>query len=83
MQTLVVRYYAGAAAASGIEQETIEVPRGADITWLRAELQQRHPDLTTPLPACSLLVDGSAVTDDSQCLDGVISLDVLPPFAGG
>lgn len=83
MSDLLVRFYAGAAAAAGTEDETLSPPEGADVSWLHDELLRRHPDIAPVLLAASLLVDGVAVTDRAHVLDGASSVDVLPPFAGG
>lgn len=74
-----VRYFAAAEDAAGVDAEsTTAVTLGA----LRAELVDAHPDLAAILDRCALLVDGARV-DDHFPLDGVRTVDVLPPFAGG
>lgn len=79
-----VRYFAGARAASGVNEETIEVPQGATVRDLVAELAERHGDtLTRVLTACSFLLDGVAVRDQTLTLPDGSGVDVLPPFAGG
>ena len=83
-----VNLYAAAAAAAGTTATTV------DTTVLTlADLKQRliadhpalpgQPRLSDVLGRCSFLVDGVARRDDTQALDGVDAVDVLPPFAGG
>lgn len=82
--TVRVRYFAGARAAAGIQEETVRLAGGATVAALAAELGDRHgPALTKVLTACSFLVDGVAVRSlDTAVADGS-AVDVLPPFAGG
>lgn len=82
-QDLQVRYFAGAAAATGVPEERLAVPAGSDLADLRVTLAQRHPRLEPVLAVASLLVDEVAVSDPEHRLDGVTQVDVLPPFAGG
>jgi molybdopterin synthase sulfur carrier subunit len=78
---LLVRYYAGAAAAAGRPEEKVEA---ADLPALRAILVERHgARMERILVASSLLVDGVAVRDDAAELRDGCTVEVLPPFAGG
>jgi sulfur-carrier protein len=78
---LLVRYYAGAAAAAGRPEEKVEA---ADLPALRAILVERHgARMERILVASSLLVDGVAVRDDGAELRDGCTVEVLPPFAGG
>ncbi len=80
---LTVRFYAGAAAAAGCTQEQVELPAGAELPDLVAELVRRHGDrLAAVLPAATFLIDEVAGRG-SLPLDGARDVDVLPPFAGG
>jgi len=78
---VTVRYWAGARAAAGREEEAVEADTvGELLTALSA-----RPSLGRVLGAASLLVDGEAVRrDDSEheLVTGSV-VDVLPPFAGG
>jgi molybdopterin synthase sulfur carrier subunit len=78
---LLVRYYAGAAAAAGRPEEKMSA---ADLPALRAVLVERHgARMERILAAASLLVDGVAVrSGDAELPDGC-TVEVLPPFAGG
>lgn len=90
MGKLNVRYYAGARAAAGVEEEAV-----TDVDSLGEALrliEERHRDLARILPACSLLLDGVAVHDPATTIsdghsadsgEATVLLDVLPPFAGG
>lgn len=79
---LTVRYFAAAAEAAGVEEE--QVPALADLAALLDDAIGRHgASLARVLPACSVLLDGLTTTDRSTALDGVRTVDLLPPFAGG
>lgn len=78
---MLVRYYAGARAAAGVAEETVNATTLGD---LRADLAARHDArFATVLAACSFLVDGRAVVDAATELAGGATVEVLPPFAGG
>ncbi|GAA0810772.1 putative molybdenum cofactor biosynthesis protein D2 (MoaD2) / thiamineS [Spirilliplanes yamanashiensis] len=79
---LTVRYFAGARAAAGVADET--VPAGVCLDDLAAALADRHgPGLAKVLAAASFLVDGVACHDRRAVLAPGVTVDVLPPFAGG
>ena len=75
-----VRYWAGARAAAGLDEEAVVGP--VTVGDLLVLLTQRHPGLASVLPVCSILVDGRASTADVALGEGV-AVEVLPPFAGG
>ena len=78
---LLVRYYAGAAAAAGRLEEKLSA---ADLPSLRAALVERHGvRMERILAASSLLVDGVAARDEDAELPDGCTVEVLPPFAGG
>jgi molybdopterin converting factor small subunit len=82
--TILVRYFASARAASGVDEEKVQVPVGSSVTDLVAELRAAHPaDLPRVLKAASFLLDGVAVRDLARTLPADAEIDVLPPFAGG
>jgi len=83
MSTLLVRYFAGAAAAAGVPEELLEVPPGSDVAALRARLAVTRPALAPVLAVSTVLVDGTPASDPATGLDGAEQVDVLPPFAGG
>jgi sulfur-carrier protein len=80
---LVVRYFAGARAAAGVEEEQVELSAGASVDALADALTDRHgAALARVLAACTFLVDEVAGGRE-RSLDGARQVDVLPPFAGG
>lgn len=82
--TIRVRYFAGARAAAGVDEESLPLPAGSTVHDVLEALGTRHGEqLDRVLAASSFLVDAVAVRDrDVPLVDGV-ELDVLPPFAGG
>jgi molybdopterin synthase sulfur carrier subunit len=78
---VTVRYWAGARAAAGREEEAVEA------SPVREQLGAigGRPPLDRVLVASSLLVDGTAVRreDAAHPLPAGAVVDVLPPFAGG
>lgn len=82
---LTVRYFAGARAAAGVTDESLELSGdGATVASAIEAVRARHGDrLARVLPACSFLLDGIAVRDRDTPVSSGAQLDVLPPFAGG
>jgi molybdopterin synthase sulfur carrier subunit len=81
--TVVVHYYAGARAAAGLDDESVELPPGSTVASLADDLADRHgPALARVLASCTFLVDAVAGGHE-RTLDGAREVDVLPPFAGG
>jgi sulfur-carrier protein len=79
---LTVRYFAGARAATGRTEEAL--PADCSLDDLTAELTARHgAALARILAAASFLVDGTAWHDRRAVLPAGVTVDVLPPFAGG
>jgi molybdopterin synthase sulfur carrier subunit len=84
MVTIVVRYFASARAAAGVDEEKVTLPDGAHVADAVARLRELHPEkLPQLLEAVSYLLDGVAVRDLTKPLTDAAELDVLPPFAGG
>jgi molybdopterin synthase sulfur carrier subunit len=82
--TVLVRYFASARAASGVDEEKVQLPGGASVADLVAALRRTHPQtLPRVLKAASFLLDGVAVRDLTRVLTADAEIDVLPPFAGG
>lgn len=75
---IVVRYWAGARRAAGLDSETVEA---TTVAHLRAVLAAR-PGLARISEVASFLVDGQQASDDAMLPAGA-EVDVLPPFAGG
>jgi molybdopterin converting factor small subunit len=78
-----VRYFAGAAAAAGVTEESVELSGPVTVAGLHDELVSRRPALASVLGVATLLLDEVAVRDLSATVPDGASLDVLPPFAGG
>ncbi|MEC3978568.1 MoaD/ThiS family protein [Amycolatopsis sp. H20-H5] len=82
--TIVVRYFASARAAAGVDEEKVQLVAGARVRDAVEELRSLHPGpLPRVLDAVSFLLDGVAVRDLARPLTDGAELDVLPPFAGG
>ncbi len=77
-----VRYFAGAADASGCSSETFDIPTGSDLAALKAAVSARHGSAVDDVLRVSAFLVGDVLTRDpsTACGDRV---DVLPPFAGG
>ena len=83
VDTITVRYFAAARAAAGSDSEQLTVRSGATVGELVDTLGGRGGELARVLKRCSFLCDGVAVRDQAQPLRAHITIDVLPPFAGG
>ena len=85
--SVLVRYFAAAADAAGLEEETL--PAVATVGELRGVLVARYGEaMARVLASGSFLVNGVVSRDDARSLgaggDGPgVRVDVLPPFAGG
>jgi molybdopterin synthase sulfur carrier subunit len=81
--TVTVRYFAGARAAAGVSEESVDAA-GRPVSELLERLAARHGDrLAAVLAVASILVDGVTAHDREQRLPAGAVVDVLPPFAGG
>jgi molybdopterin converting factor small subunit len=81
MNRVIVRYFAGAAEAAGVDTEELSADSvGALIS---AMVSTHGPGLEKVLARCSLLADGVYVRDEGTPLADRVTVDVLPPFAGG
>ena len=78
-----VRYFAGACAATGVEEESLPLPHDCTLADLRREPAGRHPRLAPVLEVATLLVDEGAVVDPGAEVGQATAIDVLPPCAGG
>jgi molybdopterin converting factor small subunit len=78
---ITVRYFAAAAEAAGRDAEEAAA---ATLGALREDLAARHgADLERVLRRCSFLVGGVRADDPGSALPDGVTVDVLPPFAGG
>ena len=81
--TQTVRWFAGAAHAAGVTEETIEVAEVAADQTVAAFLAAHRPGAVTVLERCSFLAAGKAVDRDAAWPREAAVIDVLPPFTGG
>lgn len=90
-----IRYFAAAAAAAGVRDETVHLARiaadGGTLDALVRHLAAEHPapsarnapTLARVLERSSLLVNGVSAKNPRKPLADSDEVDVLPPFAGG
>ncbi|WP_415081441.1 MoaD/ThiS family protein [Micropruina sp.] len=78
-----IRYFAGAAEAAGVHEETLDADFEVTVADLVEQLGADRERLATVLAACTLLVDGQAVRARTEYVPAGAQVDVLPPFAGG
>ena len=83
MTTVRLHYWAGARAAAGREYE--EWTADSIDEALAAARARRDARFTGILSVCSLLLDGVVVdaARSSQRLEASVTVEILPPFAGG
>lgn len=79
---ITVRYFAAArAAVHGRSSEQLDAATLGDLIEM---LGQRHgPRLAKVLTVAGFLVDGLTRHDHQEPLEDGVTVDVLPPFAGG
>lgn len=75
-----IRYWAAARAAAGVSEEPFEAETLADA--VTAAEAAHGPSLARVLGVASYLVDGVRTDRSAHLADGV-TIEVLPPFAGG
>ena len=81
--SITIRYFAGARAATGVDQEELPARQPWPLDDLAGYLGERHgAALRRVLEAASFLVDETAGSRDRVVPIGAV-VDVLPPFAGG
>jgi len=81
--SVAVRYFAGAAAAAGVTEESLSLDGPLTVAGLRSELVSRRPGLAPVLAVATLLLDETAARDGAATVRDGACVDVLPPFAGG
>jgi molybdopterin synthase sulfur carrier subunit len=80
---ITVRYFAGARAATGVDEEQLPTNGSWPLEDLADHLAKRHgPALERVLAAASFLVNETAGSRNRVVPVGA-TVDVLPPFAGG
>jgi molybdopterin converting factor small subunit len=77
--TVTVRYWAGARGAAGTDAETHE---GDTLGAVLDAAVDAHPALERVVAVSTFLLDGRASERSAPLRDGV-TVEVLPPFAGG
>ena len=79
---VTLRYWAGARAAAGTEQESVQ---SATVAAALESARAAHPELGPVIDRSSILVDGRNLSADhrSTPLAAATTVEVLPPFAGG
>lgn len=75
-------YFAAAREKTGISSERLEVPAGATVRELLAQVQARHPALNDVLPRCRVAIDQAFAAGDAPVPDGA-EVALIPPVAGG
>lgn len=80
VRPVTVRYWAGARAAAGVSEETLE--SGPHVGDVLDTAVAAHPALGDVVAVCSVLLDGRAVGREVEVGPDKV-LEVLPPFAGG
>ncbi|WP_309109038.1 MoaD/ThiS family protein [Arthrobacter sp.] len=88
---MLVRYFAAACSAAGVEEEHHELTDGVTLSELltavlavdRPEPPAGTPPLAGIIARSSFLRNEVAVRDVAVCLGRDDIIDVLPPFAGG
>jgi len=85
---VVVRYWAAARAAAGVESERLGLDAPAPVSELVARLVARRggdeqAQLARVLDVCSVLVGDRPTREREALVRPGESLEFLPPFAGG
>lgn len=84
MNRVTVRYFAAARAATGVNEEVVELREGGTVAELLEQIRSQHGDRLHQVLRCSSLLLDEVVVRNPWSLAGPGStLDVLPPFAGG
>ena len=86
---VVVRYWAAARAAAGVDTDTLDVPGEVSLDWVLEQVRAAHDDrprFKDVLGVCSILVGDRPVGARDPNLVVVRpgdTVEMLPPFAGG
>ncbi|MFT4217240.1 MAG: MoaD/ThiS family protein [Micropruina sp.] len=78
-----IRYFAGAAEAAGVHEETIDAEFEVSVADLVEQLGSDRERLAKVLAVSTLLLDGRAARSREEFVAPGAQVDVLPPFAGG
>jgi molybdopterin converting factor small subunit len=84
MTRVLLHYWAGAKAAAGVETEAFDAETITAALALAAGSRQ-DPRFDSVIAGSTLLVDGRALHDHDRHsrLEADVTVEVLPPFAGG
>jgi len=74
--------FASASDALGAAESEIELPDGADVARLRAELEARHPEIGPLWGRIAVAVDGEIAAPETALSEGA-EVALLPPVSGG
>lgn len=85
MYRVILRYWAGARAAAGVETEDVRAGTVGEALEAARALRPDDPTFARVLDTCSLLRDRRTVPRSAlgTPLSGDTEIEVLPPFAGG
>lgn len=85
MASIRIRYWAGARAAAGVAEDTVEATDCATaLERVLALPRDDRAEFERAVSASSFLVDGvRRDRDQLSTIPGPVVLEVLPPFAGG
>ncbi|MFT3970765.1 MAG: MoaD/ThiS family protein [Micropruina sp.] len=78
-----IRYFAGAADAAGVTEETVDADFEVTVADLVEQLGSDRERLAKVLAVATVLIDGQAVRARTEFVPPGAQVDVLPPFAGG
>ncbi len=78
-----IRYFAGAAEAAGVTEETVDAEFEVTVAELVEQLGCDRARLAKVLAVSTVLVDGRAARSRAEQVAPGAQVDVLPPFAGG
>lgn len=78
-----IRYFAGAAEAAGMTEETVDADFEVTVAELVEQLGADRDRLAKVLAVSTLLVDGHPAHARTEFVSPGAQVDVLPPFAGG
>lgn len=78
-----IRYFAGAAEAAGVSEETVEADFDVTVAELVEQLGAERERLAKVLAVSTVLIDGQAARERTEYVGRHAQVDVLPPFAGG
>ena len=88
VETVTVRYWAGARAAAGTEQDVFGVEGATTLADVVRRVLEAHPEpqMAKVVAVCSVLVGdrpaGTRAPEDVPIEPGDV-VELLPPFAGG